>query len=188
MYNADSGLGVTIKPDPATLRDGLMIDSVRIRNFRCFESAEISGLGRINLVVGDNRSGKTALLEAIYLACGNSPQNHMRIREWRGYSEGFIALSTREIASGALWRDLFFQFKSSALVNIELRGTPSRSLSISLDEQSAVTIPTKGSDVRAPVTFTWKDGKGVASVSIPRFTEKQGLVLPIVAVGIPGAM
>jgi hypothetical protein len=165
-----------------------MIDSVRIRNFRCFESAEISGLGRINVVVGDNRSGKTALLEAIYLVCGNSPQNHFKVREWRGYSEGLAAVSTLDIASGALWRDLFFQFKFSVLVNIELRGTPSRSLAISFDERPSVTIPTKGSDVRAPVKFTWTDAKGTASSSVPRFTEKEGLVLPVAPVGIPGAM
>lgn len=164
-----------------------MIDSVRIKNFRCFESAEAAGLGRINVVVGDNRSGKTAFLEALYLVCGNSPQNHMKIRQWRGLGEGFIKLSSSEVSSGALWRDLFFRFNSSTVVSIDVRGSPSRSLSISLEERASVSVPVKGADVLAPVVFTWKDAKGASSKSVPRLTEN-GLVMPMVQVGIPGAM
>lgn len=43
-----------------------MLDSLQIRNFRCFEDLKIESLGRVNLIVGKNSVGKTTLLEAIY--------------------------------------------------------------------------------------------------------------------------
>ncbi|QTR49069.1 AAA family ATPase [Candidatus Thiothrix anitrata] len=42
-----------------------MLDSLHIKNFRCFEDLTIPSLGRVNLIVGKNNSGKTTLLEAV---------------------------------------------------------------------------------------------------------------------------
>ncbi|MDQ5770287.1 AAA family ATPase [Thiothrix subterranea] len=42
-----------------------MLDSLHIKNFRCFEDLTIPSLGRVNLIVGKNNSGKSTLLEAI---------------------------------------------------------------------------------------------------------------------------
>lgn len=44
-----------------------MLKSLKIENFRCFPSFELNKLGRINLLVGKNNSGKTTVLEAIQL-------------------------------------------------------------------------------------------------------------------------
>jgi hypothetical protein len=44
-----------------------MLKSLRIENFRCFKEYELQQLGRVNLLVGMNNHGKTAILEAIYL-------------------------------------------------------------------------------------------------------------------------
>lgn len=43
------------------------LSSLEIQRFRCFESLRIERLGRVNLVVGKNNSGKTTLLEALRL-------------------------------------------------------------------------------------------------------------------------
>ena len=52
-----------------------MFKSLRIRNYRVFKDLEISGLHRINLIAGKNNSGKTSLLEAIFLlSSGGNPQ------------------------------------------------------------------------------------------------------------------
>ncbi|MCX7110181.1 MAG: ATP-binding protein [Proteobacteria bacterium] len=55
----------------AILRHGFMselqLDSLEITNFRCFEHLTIEKLGRVNLIVGKNSVGKTALLEALWL-------------------------------------------------------------------------------------------------------------------------
>lgn len=45
-----------------------MVTSLFVRDFRGIHEAQVEGLARINVLVGPNNSGKTALLEAIYLA------------------------------------------------------------------------------------------------------------------------
>lgn len=50
-----------------------MLKSVRIENFRCFKTFELQQLGRVNLLVGMNNSGKTSILEAIYLLLSQAP-------------------------------------------------------------------------------------------------------------------
>lgn len=49
-----------------------MLKNVKIENFRCFKSFELQQLGRINLLVGENNSGKTSILEAIQLLCSRT--------------------------------------------------------------------------------------------------------------------
>ena len=44
-----------------------MLDSLHIKNFRCFEDLTIPSLGRVNLIVGKNSTGKSTLLESIYI-------------------------------------------------------------------------------------------------------------------------
>jgi ABC-type branched-subunit amino acid transport system ATPase component len=52
----------------------LLLDSLEIQGFRAFKHLTIERLGRVNLVVGKNGVGKTALLEAVHVyANGGSP-------------------------------------------------------------------------------------------------------------------
>lgn len=44
-----------------------MISSIKIEGYRGFGRFEMENLGRVNLLVGTNNSGKTSLLEALYL-------------------------------------------------------------------------------------------------------------------------
>jgi AAA15 family ATPase/GTPase len=44
-----------------------MLKSLKIENFRCFQDFDLQQLGRINLLVGTNNSGKTSILEAVQL-------------------------------------------------------------------------------------------------------------------------
>lgn len=55
-------------------KDELLLDSLEIKGYRCFEHLTIEKLGRVNLIVGKNNVGKTALLEAlwIYSQCKNA--------------------------------------------------------------------------------------------------------------------
>lgn len=45
----------------------MLIRDLRIKGYRCFEDFSMDGLTRVNLLVGNNNSGKTSFLEAIYL-------------------------------------------------------------------------------------------------------------------------
>ena len=53
-----------------------MLDSLHIKNFRCFEDLTIPSLGRVNLIVGKNNSGKSTLLDAIMLLSEESSEQH----------------------------------------------------------------------------------------------------------------
>ena len=47
-----------------------MLERLHIRNYRVFNDLKIDQLSRINLIAGKNNSGKTSLLEAIFLLSG----------------------------------------------------------------------------------------------------------------------
>src|SRR5436190_8957836 len=51
----------------------LILNSLEIRNFRCFKHLQIERLGRVNLIVGKNNVGKSSFLEALalYASRGN---------------------------------------------------------------------------------------------------------------------
>ena len=54
-----------------------MYKTFRVKNFRCFKDLQINDLGRVNLIAGKNNTGKTALLEAMYLLAGDLDSNAM---------------------------------------------------------------------------------------------------------------
>lgn len=41
-----------------------MIQKIRLSNFRCYENLELNLRPRVNLLIGDNASGKTSFLRA----------------------------------------------------------------------------------------------------------------------------
>lgn len=49
-----------------------MLKSLKIKNFRCFEEFDLPQLGRVNLLVGKNNSGKTSILEAVDILTARS--------------------------------------------------------------------------------------------------------------------
>jgi AAA15 family ATPase/GTPase len=52
-----------------------MLKSLHIKNFRCFRDLKIEPLKRINLVIGQNNTGKTCILEALVLLLGEDDPN-----------------------------------------------------------------------------------------------------------------
>lgn len=54
-----------------------MFQSFNVQNFRGFREIKLEGLGRVNLVVGKNNTGKTSLLEALALTANPSSLNHL---------------------------------------------------------------------------------------------------------------
>ncbi len=74
----------------------LMLENIHIQNFRCFEDFKAEGFERVNLIGGKNNSGKTCLLEGIYLL--NDWHNHERLNVLHklrsvhsGYYKDFVA-------------------------------------------------------------------------------------------------
>jgi predicted ATPase len=52
-----------------------MLDSLLIKNFRALENFTVSKLGRVNLIVGKNNSGKSSVLEALRIYAGNGQRD-----------------------------------------------------------------------------------------------------------------
>ena len=52
-----------------------MIKSLVIKNFRSLENFEVSKLGRVNLIVGKNNSGKSSVLEALRIFAANGQRS-----------------------------------------------------------------------------------------------------------------
>jgi len=118
----------------------LMIESIDINNFRCFEAQALKGLGRINVVVGRNASGKTALLEAIYLNLG-SPALSLKVRGWRGLLGSFQITDDAD-AMNMIWKDYFYRFEQERVASIAFRGSQglNRKLTIRCDPVSGVRL------------------------------------------------
>lgn len=55
-----------------------MLNNLRIKNFRMLEDLEISKLGRVNLIVGKNNSGKSSILEALRVYSGEANPELLR--------------------------------------------------------------------------------------------------------------
>jgi hypothetical protein len=92
-----------------------MIKSLRIENFRCFKDLDLSGLQRVNVVVGKNATGKTALLEAVRLALGGTPNVLWAMNQARGNFAGIPQPITRE-GFESLWSPYFFNFDASKAI------------------------------------------------------------------------
>ncbi|MUG98948.1 AAA family ATPase [Scytonema sp. UIC 10036] len=62
-----------------------MLSKLSIHNYRSFKDFQIDGLAQVNLIVGSNNSGKTSLLEAVYLLANqNNPQCLLELLDNRG--------------------------------------------------------------------------------------------------------
>jgi len=102
-----------------------MIDSFEIKRYRCFSSISVSELSRINIIVGQSGSGKTALLEALWLCAGGNPQHYFNVLGWRGVIGTQLRLDTETYDQ--FFRDMFYRFHTDKGIEMRLedseRGT-----------------------------------------------------------------
>lgn len=120
-----------------------MITSIAIQHFRCFRSIEIDDLAKVNVLVGRNANGKTALLESIFLSSSSTaPQIAFQLRAMRRVGNR-IEVSLEKAIYASLWDDLFYNFDTKEPVSIAVRGdsNDSRSLKISFAVGEQVVLP-----------------------------------------------
>jgi AAA domain, putative AbiEii toxin, Type IV TA system len=87
-----------------------MIKQLEIENFRCFGKSTLSGFERVNLIGGQNNSGKTAFLEALYLNCSPRAETVLNLRG--------IGRETALSFPERVWNGLFLDHDSSCLIKI----------------------------------------------------------------------
>lgn len=91
-----------------------MLKRLQIQNFRGFNALEINQLSGINLIAGKNNSGKTSLLEAIFLlAGGGNAQLAVNANVIRGREKD--RASVRDF----FWKQLFFNLDMEQSIKIE---------------------------------------------------------------------
>jgi predicted ATP-dependent endonuclease of OLD family len=81
-----------------------MFNQLKIQNYRCFQDFSIKDLARLNLIVGPNNSGKTSLLEAVYLLV-EGEEGLLPLL----YNRGEFVESTEESSSGHINRVIKYQ-------------------------------------------------------------------------------
>lgn len=145
-----------------------MIKSATIDNFRGLSSVHLKSLNRINLLIGPNGSGKTALLEALFLAVGGSAEIGFRLKQWRGRDAQF----QKNNAFEGMWADLFGTTVGDKSATIEIQGNPKihRRVIISKAEYNTIVGPNGSAEPsNIGLQFAIKDmkSKKPAKVVIP---------------------
>ncbi|MDR3571264.1 MAG: AAA family ATPase [Candidatus Pacebacteria bacterium] len=154
-------------------RGHLMIETIEIKNFRGFRKLTLSGLGRVNIVVGDNGAGKTALLESLFLVAAPSPEVSIRLRTWRSME---IGITVPGGLYDSIFHSLFRNRKIDDAVEIVTTGgdLDTRSLRIHYPDIQAVSVQLVADSASiqgqgySPVTFTWTIHSGESKDVIPR--------------------
>jgi energy-coupling factor transporter ATP-binding protein EcfA2 len=111
-------------------------------------------------VVGRSGSGKTALLESMFLLGGGNPEIYLRIRNWRGFSRTFNLSGTREQYQ-SIFLDLFYNFDQNNGANLRFEDSVagSRELEISYSDSPQYGLDIEGPEPHAftlsPINFKW---------------------------------
>ncbi|MDX1455339.1 MAG: DNA replication/repair protein RecF [Gammaproteobacteria bacterium] len=103
-----------------------MLKRLTVKDYRCFDSAELELAPEINWIIGKNASGKTSLLEAIfYLGHGRSFRTSRIERAIRAGSDSLEVVARVESHSGEV---VLGMARSSSEARARLGGKPLESL------------------------------------------------------------
>lgn len=169
-----------------------MIETIDINNYKCFEKVRVSGCRRVNIIVGDNGSGKTALLEALFMSSGPNPELALRVRNWRGFDSRPTGASRDDIEE-ALWGELFHAFDKKRTILISTTGSPEhvRSLTINYRVRERWVRVQGGRSTQknrpTPITFIWM-GPDRVKHSLPVIVTPEGKMSVQVGPEVPVQM
>lgn len=140
-----------------------MIKDIQIENFRCFRRFAVSDCALINVIVGENGVGKTALLEAIFWALTHSTDKAIALRQFRG-NDPQIAGDPDTIVK-TLFEEFFYKSDFSLQPRVVLRGSGDEARSFRMWYGQGDTRIPKGaksssdSQLVAPITIEWIDSR-----------------------------
>jgi DNA replication and repair protein RecF len=105
----------------------MTLESLELRNFRCFEEVELALADDFNLIHGENASGKTSLLEAFFfLGRGRSFRTGRVERLVREGASGFELVGRLRAGNGS--RQVLGMRRDSHGLVVRLGGEPARGL------------------------------------------------------------
>ncbi|AFE07582.1 ATPase-like protein [Corallococcus coralloides DSM 2259] len=128
-----------------------MLTSITVENFRGIERLHVEGLGRVNLIIGRNDSGKTALMEAMQIA--RQPFDAAR----------FVSIRQRQRDPEAdpkdfdeFWAPVFWRMDAQRGARIHGTSTKMAPVSLSLKKAPSGSPLPRGSMGAEPAPFdTW---------------------------------
>ena len=118
-----------------------MLERLQIRNHHVFNELKIDQLSRINLIAGKNNSGKTSLLEAIFLLSGGgNAQLALNIMAFRGID---LVAGTSQTVRETFWKPIFSALDINKTVEIIGRhiSVGPLTLTITLDKPRTTELP-----------------------------------------------
>ena len=134
-----------------------MIKSLKVDNFRCFKEVDLPDLRRVNVVVGRNATGKTALLEAVRLALGGTPAALWTMNQARAFYPAYPQSPTREQFE-AIWNSYFFDFNPDNYpIKTDFADSNGKraTLKVFYDHQKPVTmVPQQQQPQQPPASFS----------------------------------
>ena len=77
-----------------------MISELKLNNFRCFESSTINLSPGINFFYGPNGSGKTSILEAIYMCSSGKSFKSSNIKSLISFDQDFFSINAYDSNKG----------------------------------------------------------------------------------------
>ena len=129
-----------------------MLKNIHVQNFRNLSDLTVEQLARVNLFTGRNNSGKTTLLEALFLLIGEGdPAAAVAVNNGRGIDTAGGMLAVRE----AFWKPMFFAFDMSRNIVIKAlhKMHGQLSLRIKLEWPATMEVPLKELGARPGVEF-----------------------------------
>lgn len=117
-----------------------MLTQLKIQNYRGFQDFTMDSLKAVNLIAGKNNTGKTSLLEAVFLLSGGGdPQLAINSNLLRGVEE----LKKLPVVLETFWRRFFFGLNMEEPVVIEGNHASHGRLTLEIgpERQSTIQIP-----------------------------------------------
>ncbi|MEE8523919.1 MAG: AAA family ATPase, partial [Thermoanaerobaculia bacterium] len=139
----------------------IMFRELEIKGFRSLGELRLSGLGRVNLLVGTNNSGKTSVLEAVEMLAGQGDLGSFTAGLRRRREQVFeLDAETRSRGVRSVTRRLFpgFIMVSGSTFSIRGRnGSAESILTVEVDQQEQLDL--LGDDeLQLFLKLAWKNG------------------------------
>lgn len=137
-----------------------MLTQLKIRNFRGFQDLTMDSLKAINLIAGENNTGKTSLLEAVFLLAGGGDSRMMlNSNVIRGLEPG----NTEGESVKIFWKHLFFGLNMEQSIEIQgnhpkqgplaLKITPDRQSTTNLDSAERISATNQMDNISLVLQF-----------------------------------
>lgn len=135
-----------------------MYKSFQISNFRGFKTLAFDHLDHLNLIAGKNNAGKTALLEALFLATAAvNPGLALSINSFRGMER--VTLST-DPAAEQPWDSIFHEYDRNTEIRLGSidRDGKARTVTVGVEPLASTAVDVQtGASVKDALIFKYTD-------------------------------